>query len=115
MVSACGHRAWLEPLDPGAPHRDQAPRAPGPRADQFPRTLPPPQSDLTQQVLKDPCTFDFLSLGEEAHERDIERGLTDHIRAFLLELGVGFAYVGSQYHLEVGGQDYSFDLLFYHL
>jgi len=81
----------------------------------FDRTLPAPQSDLAQQVLKDPYNFDFLSLGEEAHERDLERGLTDHIRTFLLELGVGFAFVGSQYHLEVGGQDYYLDLLFYHL
>ena len=81
----------------------------------FDRTLPAPQSDLAQQVLKDPYNFDFLSLGEEAHERDLERGLTDHIRTFLLELGVGFAFVGSQVHLEVGGQDYYLDLLFYHL
>ncbi len=81
----------------------------------FGHTLPPPQSDLAQQALKDPYTFDFLSLDADAHERDLERGLTDHIRAFLLELGVGFAYVGSQYHLEVGGQDYYLDLLFYHL
>ncbi len=81
----------------------------------FRTTLPPPQSDLAQQALKDPYTFDFLTLGDAAHERDLERGLTDHIRAFLLELGVGFAYVGSQYHLEVGGQDYYIDLLFYHL
>ncbi len=81
----------------------------------FDLTLPPHQSDLAQQTLKDPYTFDFLSLGAEAHERDLERGLIDHIRAFLLELGVGFAYVGSQYHLEVGGRDYYIDLLFYHL
>jgi len=51
--------------------------------------------------LKDPYNFDFLTLGQDAHERDIERGLLNHIRAFLLELGVGFAFVGSQYHLEV--------------
>lgn len=81
----------------------------------FTRTLPAPQSELAQQVLKDPYNFDFLSLGEPARERDIERGLTDHIRAFLLELGVGFAFVANQYHLEVGGQDYYIDLLFYHL
>ena len=81
----------------------------------FDRTLPAPQSDLARQVLKNPYNFDFLSLGEEAHERDLESGLTDHIRMFLLELGVGFAVVGSQYHLEVGGQDYCIDLLFYHL
>ena len=81
----------------------------------FARTLPAPQSDLAQQILKDPYTFDFLGLGPEAQERDLERGLLAHVRAFLLELGKGFALVGSQYHLEVGGQDYYLDLLFYHL
>jgi len=80
----------------------------------FARTLPPPQSELAQQVLKDPYTFDFLGLGEEAQERDLERALLEHLRAFLLELGLGFAFVGSQYHLEVGGQDFYLDLLFYH-
>lgn len=81
----------------------------------FERTLPQPQSELAQQLLKDPYTFDFLSLGEDAKERDLERALIDRIRDFLLELGVGFAFVGSQYHLEVGGQDFYLDLLFYHL
>ena len=81
----------------------------------FDRTLPHPQSDLAHQVLKDPYTFDFLSLDREARERDFERGLIDHIRAFLLELGVGFAFVGSQVHLDVGEQDFYLDLLFYHL
>lgn len=81
----------------------------------FSRTLPPPQSDLAQALLKDPYTFDFLSLGAEVQERELERSLTQHIQAFLLELGVGFAFVGSQYHLEVGGQDFYLDLLFYHL
>ena len=59
--------------------------------------------------------FDFLSLGKDARERDLERGLIAHIRQFLLELGAGFAFVGSQYHLEVGDQDFYVDLLFYHL
>jgi len=81
----------------------------------FHGTLPAPQSDLAQQILKDPYNFAFLDLEAEAQERDLERGLTKHIREFLLELGVGFAFVGSQYHLEVGGQDYYIDLLFYHL
>jgi predicted nuclease of restriction endonuclease-like (RecB) superfamily len=81
----------------------------------FQRTLPAPQSELARQLLKDPYAFDFLTLGEDLVERDLERGLLDHIRQFLLELGVGFAFVGSQYHLEVGGQDFYLDLLFYHL
>jgi predicted nuclease of restriction endonuclease-like (RecB) superfamily len=81
----------------------------------FERTLPKPQSELAQQILKDPYSFDFLNLGEEFIERDLERALINHIRDFLLELGVGFAFVGSQYHLEVGGEDFYIDLLFYHL
>ena len=74
-----------------------------------------PQSELAQQILKDPYNFDFLGLGPDAHERNLHRCLAEHLRAFLLELGVGFAYVGGQFHLEVGGQDFYIDLLFYHL
>ncbi|WP_157343675.1 PDDEXK nuclease domain-containing protein [Bradyrhizobium pachyrhizi] len=81
----------------------------------FSRTLPAEQSELAQQILKDPYTFDFLSLGPEMLERDLERGLIEHLRALILELGKGFAFVGSQYHIEIGGQDYYLDLLFYHL
>jgi predicted nuclease of restriction endonuclease-like (RecB) superfamily len=81
----------------------------------FERTLPKPQSELAQQIIKDPYNFDFLSLGEAAQERDLEKALINHIRDFLLELGVGFAFVGSQYHLDVGGEDFYIDLLFYHL
>jgi predicted nuclease of restriction endonuclease-like (RecB) superfamily len=81
----------------------------------FELTLPKPQSDLANQLLKDPYNFDFLMLGSEALERDLENELLLNLRKFLLELGVGFAFVGSQYHLEVGGQDYYIDLLFYHL
>jgi len=80
----------------------------------FEQALPAPQSELAQQITKDPYTFDFLSLGPEAQERDLERGLLEHIREFLLELGVGFAFVGSQYHLEVSDHDFYLDLLFYH-
>lgn len=81
----------------------------------FAQTLPPAQSDLALHMLKDPYNFDFLSLGEAARERDLERGLLAHLQAFLLEMGVGFAFVGSQFHLEVGNQDFYLDLLFYHL
>lgn len=81
----------------------------------FQTTLPSPQSDLAQQLLKDPYNFDFLTLTEEAHERDLERGLLTHVQKFLLELGVGFSLVGSQVPLEVGGEDFRIDLLFYHL
>lgn len=78
----------------------------------FTRTLPPSQSELATQLLKDPYNFDFLTLHDEAVERDLERELVKHIRQFLLELGVGFAFVGSQYRLEVGGEDFFIDLLF---
>jgi predicted nuclease of restriction endonuclease-like (RecB) superfamily len=81
----------------------------------FAATLPPAQSDLAQQLLKDPYNFDFLTLGTDAQERALERGLLEHLKHFLLELGVGFALVGSQYHLEIGGEDFYIDLLFYHL
>lgn len=81
----------------------------------FQRTLPAPQSELAQELLKDPYNFDFLTLGPEMLERDLERGLIEHLRDFILELGKGFAFVGNQYHLEIGGQDYFIDLLFYHL
>ncbi len=81
----------------------------------FTKTLPAPQSDLARQILKDPYNFDFLTLDSEAHERDIEKSLVDHIQQFLIELGVGFAFVGRQFHLELGDQDFYIDLLFYHL
>jgi Uncharacterized conserved protein len=87
----------------------------GNAATNFAQTLPAPQSELAQQTLKDPYIFDFLSLGAEARERDIEQALTQHISQFLIELGVGFAFVGKQVHLEIGGQDFYLDLLFYHL
>ncbi len=81
----------------------------------FQSVLPPPQSDMADQALKDPYIFDFLTLSESVRERELELGLLTHIQRFLLELGVGFAFVGNQYHIEVGGEDYYLDLLFYHL
>jgi predicted nuclease of restriction endonuclease-like (RecB) superfamily len=81
----------------------------------FKATLPPPQSDLAQQTLKDPYIFDFLTLEEPFHERELETQLVRHLERFLLELGQGFAFVGRQYRLDVGGEDFYVDLLFYHL
>ncbi len=81
----------------------------------FVERLPMPGSDLAQQSLKDPYLFDFLDVGNEADEREIESALVKHITQFLLELGAGFAFVGRQVHLEVGGDDFFIDLLFYHL
>ena len=81
----------------------------------FSKHLPKLQSDLARESLKDPYRFDFLGLGADAAEREVEQALVNHITQFLLELGVGFAYVGRQVHLEIGGDDFFIDLLFYHL
>lgn len=76
--------------------------------------LPEPHSSLARETLKDPYLFDFLGLGEEAQEREIESALIRHITRFLLELGQGFAFIGRQYRLEVAGEEFFVDLLFYH-
>jgi len=81
----------------------------------FQQVLPQPQSDLAQQLIKDPYHFDFLNWTPERQERALERSLIDHIRDFLLELGVGFAFLGSQYPIQVSGREYRLDLLFYHV
>jgi predicted nuclease of restriction endonuclease-like (RecB) superfamily len=81
----------------------------------FSTTLPKPQSELAGQLLKDPYNFDFLTLASEALEKDLEKSLLVKLKEFLLELGSGFAFLGSQYHLEVGGRDFYLDLLFYHV
>lgn len=81
----------------------------------FAKRLPPPDSDLVQQTLKDPYLFDFLTLESGFHERELETGLIAHLEKFLLELGRGFAFVGRQYHIDIGDKDFYIDLLFYHL
>ena len=81
----------------------------------FPRPLPPADSDLATQAFKDPYLFDFLGTAEPRTERELEQGLVDHIQRFLLEMGAGFAFVGRQLLLEVGDSDFRVDLLFYHL
>jgi len=81
----------------------------------FSDRLPPIQSDLARQVLKDPFIFDFTTLEEPFHERELETSLVRHLEKFLVELGQGFAFVGRQVHLDVGEQDFYIDLLFYHL
>lgn len=80
----------------------------------FTAQLPVPQSALAQESLKDPYIFDFLTLEEPFHERELETGLLAHMEKFLLELGAGFAFMGRQYHVEVSDQDFYIDLLFYH-
>lgn len=85
------------------------------KTNNFVEQLPDPQSDLARQTLKDPYIFDFLTLTQPFTERELETDLIRHMEKFLLELGKGFAFVGRQYHLEVGDGDYYLDLLFYHL
>ena len=77
--------------------------------------LPADQSELANQILKDPYNFDFLTIQGKAHERAIEDALVTHVRDFLLELGQGFAFVGSQVPLTIDHQEFFVDLLFYHL
>jgi predicted nuclease of restriction endonuclease-like (RecB) superfamily len=80
----------------------------------FAARMPATDSALAVETLKDPYLFDFLGLGNDAHEREIENGLIQHITRFLLELGAGFAFVGRQFRLEVAGDEFFIDLLFYH-
>lgn len=81
----------------------------------FTNTLPSPQSDLAQSIIKDPYNLEFLDIRGKVAERELETRLIDHIRKFLLELGQGFAFIGNQYHIELEGEDYYIDLLFYHV
>jgi len=80
----------------------------------FKTTMPKAQSDLANEMLKDPYHFDFLPMREDADERAIENGLVAHMQKFLTELGIGFAFIGRQYKIEVDGEDFLIDLLFYH-
>lgn len=113
-LRACVEHGWsravlTHQIESGLYHRQ------GKALTNFARTLPAPQSELAQQLLKDPYNFDFLGTHDALLERDLHRKLIEHLRDFMLELGVGFAFVGSQVHLEVGGEDFYLDMLFYHL
>ena len=81
----------------------------------FEATLPAPQSDLAREILKDPYNFDFLTLTKKHNEKDLENALVNHVTKFLLELGAGFSYIGRQYNLEINGDEFFIDLLFYHV
>ncbi|GBD96105.1 MAG TPA: DUF1016 domain-containing protein [Nitrospirae bacterium] len=81
----------------------------------FKATLPEPQSDLARETLKDPYKFDFLTLTEKHNEKELENALINHVTKFLLELGAGFSYIGRQYKLEIAGDEFFIDLLFYHV
>jgi predicted nuclease of restriction endonuclease-like (RecB) superfamily len=96
-------------IESGLYHRD------GKVISNFEATLPAPQSDLARQTLKDPYNFDFLMLREKHDEQELENALIENITRFLLELGAGFSYLGRQYRLEVGGDEFFMDLLFYHV
>lgn len=87
----------------------------GSTTNNFQNNLPSADSDMVEQALKDPYIFDFLNLTEQAHEKDIEKALVDNIAQFLLELGKGFAFVGRQYHINVGQEDFYIDLLFFNI
>lgn len=113
-MQATLHHGWsrnilLMQIETAAHHRQ------GRAGTNFAKRLPPPDSDLVQQTLKDPYLFDFLTLESGFHERELETGLMTHLEKFLLELGQGFAFVGRQYHLDIGDTDFYIDLLFYHL
>lgn len=86
-----------------------------PKVSNFGGRLPAPQSELALQAMKDPYIFDFIPFGEDMVERDIEQALVRDVTKLLLELGTGFAFLGNQYHLNVGGDDFYIDLLFYNL
>jgi len=87
----------------------------GQTANNFDVALPPIDSDMTNQVFKDPYIFDFLGTADTRREAELEQKLIEHLEKFLLELGQGFAFVGRQVHLEFSDQDFYIDLLFYHL
>jgi len=89
-------------------------KAQGSLINNFPNTIPAYQSELTQQVFKDPYNFDFIMLGERAKEKDLENALMTHLTKVLLELGAGFAFMGRQRKFEAGGREFYIDLLFYH-
>ena len=81
----------------------------------FEATLPAPHSDLARETTKDPYHFDFLALRDKYNEVELERALVDHVTKFLMELGAGFSFIGRQYPLEVGSENFFIDLLFYHV
>ena len=81
----------------------------------FENRLPSPQSELAAQTMKDPYVFDFITFKEDMLERDVEQALVRDVTRLLLELGTGFAFLGNQYHLNVGGDDFYIDLLFYNI
>jgi len=113
-VRRCVEEGWSRAVL-GLMLKSEAHRRQGAKTTNFGARLPAPQSDLAQETLKDPYVFDFLDLEAGFRERELERGLLAHTERFLMELGVGFAFVGRQYHIALGDDDFYLDLLFYHL
>jgi hypothetical protein len=104
MICPPGNRTWVEPKRSGTPDRKRSLfLQQGKALTNFARTLPAPQSDLAQELIKDPYSFDFLALGPAMSERELEQSLLEHLRSLIFELGKGFAFGGSQHHLEVRG------------
>ena len=115
-LAACAQNGWsrnvlVHQIESGLYERQTLSH----KVNNFPAALPPEQSELAQQMMKDPYIFDFIPFREDVVERDIERALVSEVSKLLLELGTGFAFLGNQYHLNVGGDDFYLDLLFYHL
>lgn len=108
LTHGCSRNVLIHQIESGLYERE------GKSIANFSATLPSPQFDLAQQILKDPYVFDFLNMTKDHDERELEKALVDHITNFLLELGAGFAYIGRQLPLQVGERDFFIDLLFYH-
>jgi len=98
----------IHQIESGSIHRS------GTSVTNFSATLPAQQSDLAREVVRDPYIFDFLGSDAGKSERELHQSLLDKLRNFLIELGIGFAFLGSEYHVTIGDQDFYFDLLFYH-
>ena len=105
------HSVLIHQIESGLYHR----QALAEKVSNFELRLPPPQSELAVQTMKDPYIFDFIPFREDMVERDIEQALVQDVTKLLLELGTGFAFLGNQYHLNIGGDDFYIDLLFYNL
>lgn len=106
-----GHASLVHQIESGLYERQAVPQ----KVSNFEKLLASPQSELATQTMKDPYVFDFIPFKEDMVERDIEQALVKDITSLLMELGTGFAFLGNQYHLNVGGDDFYIDLLFYNL
>jgi len=112
-ANSCVENAWTKPILE-LQIEQQLHKSIGKAVNNFNLTLPQPHADLAMQILKDPYHFDFFEIATQAHERDLELQLMQHITKFLLALGKGFAFLGRQYPMTINGRDYFLDLLFYH-